>query len=408
MYRGEQPMLGRKVVVKVLRENLRGRDVQLQRFLREAHLAARLDHPCAAHIYAFDGEEDGLVWIAMEYVQGTTLKQWLCDHGPMSIDELVPFFEDVAEVVQNAHEHGIVHRDLKPANIMVTVRGGRLIPKLLDFGVAKLLAGEPLPESTPHTLQRLRKLGSAKVSAEELKKFREKGASTVTGNSPVPGTGRLTPDDATIGTPGYMAPEQWSREFFVGPAADLYALGVIAYEALTSHRPFEDLEERSRSAIRAMREPPSLDQVPPLGDSFPPALDLVFQRALALRPEARFGDALELAGALRAASGLGASPADLPRLDAGVRNAARLRSCSTTCSWCRATMQPSAGPGGVASRARSPRSSTAGSPKTIRCCSTPMARSAWTSGRWPRCFPRPRARRPSCSSSMPTVPAAHA
>jgi serine/threonine-protein kinase len=318
VYCGEQPTLGRKVVVKVLHERLRVRDVLLQRFLREAQLAARLDHPYAAHIYAADGEEDGLVWIAMEYVHGITLKQWLRDHGPMPLEQFVPFFEGVAEVVQNTHEHGIVHRDLKPSNIMVVERGGRMVPKLLDFGVAMLLADEKLPGSTPQTIQRLRKLVSEKVPEEVLKQFREGAPSTVTGKTPPPGSGRLTPDDATIGTPGYMAPEQWSREFLVGPPADLYSLGVLAYEALTSHRPFQDVENLSVSASHAMRESPSRDQVPPLGASFPPALDQVFQRALARHPDDRFRTALELAGAFRSASGIGANSADLPRFDAEV------------------------------------------------------------------------------------------
>ncbi|HEX2689255.1 MAG TPA: protein kinase [Kofleriaceae bacterium] len=309
VYRGEQPTLGRKVVVKVLHERLRGRDVLLQRFLREAQLAARLAHPYVAHIYGFDGEDDGLVWIAMEYVHGTTLKQWLRDHGPMSLEQLVPLFEGIAEVVQSAHDHEIVHRDLTPANVMVIERGDRLIPKLLDFGVAKLLGGEKLPESTPETIQRLRKLMGEKVPEQVLKQFREGRPSTVTGNSPPPGGSQLTPDDATIGTPGYMAPEQWSREFLVGPAADLYALGVIAYEALTGHRPFKGDAPLNR------------DLVPALGGSFPPSLDQVFQRALARRPKDRFGTALELAGALRGASGLGASSADPPKLDAEVRDA---------------------------------------------------------------------------------------
>jgi eukaryotic-like serine/threonine-protein kinase len=106
VYRGEQPTLGREVVVKVLHERLRVRDALLQRFMREAQLAARLDHPYTAHIYALDGEEDGLLWIAMEFVHGTTLKQWLRDRGPMPLDQLMLFFESVAEVVQTPTSTG--------------------------------------------------------------------------------------------------------------------------------------------------------------------------------------------------------------------------------------------------------------------------------------------------------------
>src|ERR1051325_4150177 len=130
VYRCEQPLLGREAVVKVLHQRLRRSDVIVQRFLREAQLASRLDHPYAAHVYAFGIEDDQLVWIAMEMVQGTTLARWLRDRGPLPLDQLVPFFECVAEVVQTAHDRGIVHRDLKPSNVMVIERAGRLLPKI--------------------------------------------------------------------------------------------------------------------------------------------------------------------------------------------------------------------------------------------------------------------------------------
>src|SRR5215218_3373324 len=147
VYRCEQPLLGREAVVKVLHGRLRTRPVMIQRFLREARLASRLDHPFAAHVYAFGVEkDDGLLWIAMEMVHGTPLDRWLRDRGPLALSELVPFFERIAEVVQTGHERGIVHRDLKPSNVMVIERAGRLLPKLLDFGIAKLLLEEDLAE----------------------------------------------------------------------------------------------------------------------------------------------------------------------------------------------------------------------------------------------------------------------
>src|SRR5258707_592934 len=86
----------------------------------------------------------------MEMVQGTALNGWLAERGPLPLDQLVPFFERVAEVVQTAHDRGIVHRDLKPANVMVIERAGRLLPKLLDFGIAKLLDdASPWPAPAP-------------------------------------------------------------------------------------------------------------------------------------------------------------------------------------------------------------------------------------------------------------------
>src|ERR1043165_7674825 len=141
VYRCEQPALKRAAVVKVMHARRPRSDAAHARFLREARLASRLDHPYAAHVYSFGVEPDGLHWIAMELVQGVTLGDWLRSHGPMSLDTFVPFFECVAQVVQAAHERSIVHHDLKPSNMMVIESGGRLFPKLLDFGIAKLSDG---------------------------------------------------------------------------------------------------------------------------------------------------------------------------------------------------------------------------------------------------------------------------
>src|SRR4029453_11128271 len=98
VYRCEQLLLGREAVVKVLHRRLRRNDVVLQRFMREARLASRLDHPYAAHVYAFGIEhDDGLFWIAMEMVQGIALHHWLRERGPPPLDQLVPFFQAGAE-----------------------------------------------------------------------------------------------------------------------------------------------------------------------------------------------------------------------------------------------------------------------------------------------------------------------
>ena len=112
-----------------------------------------------------------------------------------------------------------------------------------------------------------------------------------------------------------MPPEQWGNSVTVGPASDLYALAVVAFEALTGRRPFqaETMADYAEQHCHA--------RVPPLGGSLPPALDRMFQRALAKRPEDRWGSALELAAALRAASGIGITRSDLPRLDRDVREA---------------------------------------------------------------------------------------
>jgi WD40 repeat protein/serine/threonine protein kinase len=322
VYRCEQPLLGREAVVKVLHQRLRRNDVVLQRFMREAQLASRLDHPYAAHVYAFGIEhDDGLFWIAMEMVQGTTLNRWLRERGPLPLEQLVPFFERVAEVVQTAHDRGIVHRDLKPSNVMVVERAGRLLPKLLDFGIAKLLdeAAAALPASPTTPIQTADNDDTPEVAERSDRWVNPSEVATLTGSTaPPPRRGahqRLTHADATVGSPPYMSPEQWSNAVTVGPSADLYALGVVAYEALTGRRPF------NASSLADYVDQHCNAPVPPLGDGFSPALDRMFQRALAKRPEDRWGSALELSAAFRAASGLGTTAADLPRLDETVRDA---------------------------------------------------------------------------------------
>jgi WD40 repeat protein/serine/threonine protein kinase len=320
VYRCEQPLLGREAVVKVLHKRLRRNEVVLQRFMREAQLASRLDHPYAAHIYAFGIDQaDGLFWIAMEMVQGTTLNRWLRDRGPLPLEQFVPFFERVAEVVQSAHERGIVHRDLKPSNVMVIERAGRLLPKLLDFGVAKLLDDTVLPTAPNGTFR----AGSPSVQLDHEESsswVRPSEAATLTGTTAPPARAglehKLTNDDATVGSPPYMSPEQWSNAVTVGPASDLYALAIVAYEALTGRRPFNAANVADYVDLHCNAA------VPPLGDGFSPAFDRLFQRALAKRPEHRWGTALELASAFRVASGFGvSSAADLPRLDEAVRDA---------------------------------------------------------------------------------------
>jgi WD40 repeat protein len=251
VYRGEQLLLGREVVVNVWHQ--RRDDESRERFLCEARLASRLQHPFAAHIYAFgvkDQDEDILLWIATELVHGMTgitLKHWLDTHGPMPLEQFVPFFESIAQAVQAAHDRGIVHRALSSSNVMVIEGAGHRVPKVLDFGI-----------------------------------------------------GRLTRRDIGTGSPAYMAPEQWSSPFTVGPAVDIYALGVLAYEALTGRLPFvaDTLDERDQHH----RDAP----VPSPGGSFSPDLDRILQRAFAKFPADRHANVLELAAALREA--LRASP----------------------------------------------------------------------------------------------------
>src|SRR5215471_6825675 len=135
VYRAAQRPLAREAIVKVLFAGQPPAEELVEKFLEETRLAARLDHPYGAHIYAFNVEPDGLLWIAMELVRGTPLDVFI-EKGPLSLERFVPFLQRLAEVIDAAHEARIVHRDIKPANVMVVSRAGALFPKLLDFGVA--------------------------------------------------------------------------------------------------------------------------------------------------------------------------------------------------------------------------------------------------------------------------------
>jgi serine/threonine protein kinase len=277
VYRCDQPLLGREAVVKVLHQRMRTSEVVLQRFMREARLASRLDHPYAAHVYAFGVEADGLAWIAMELVHGTPLDRWLRERGPLPLEVLVPFFEQVAEIVQNAHDHGIVHRDLKPSNVMITEYAERVIPKLLDFGIAKLIddAAQISMPGVP-----LEATIDAPTPPAPTDNFNQ----------------HLTQANATLGSPPYMSPEQWCDPMSVGPRSDLYSLAIMAYEALTGHQPF------TGTTIAAIGEQHCNAEIPKVGDQFPASLDRVFQRALAKHPNDRPATALAFAKELRAAT----------------------------------------------------------------------------------------------------------
>jgi serine/threonine-protein kinase len=170
VYRCEQRELGRDAVVKVLRARP-GDPVGMERFVREARLAAQLDHPFAAHVYGFGVEDDGLRWIAMEFVRGVTLGAYLKARGPMPLVEFVPFFELIAEVVHAAHERGIVHRDLKPSNVMMIESGGRLFPKLLDFGISKFLGPVGGSDEEAHEDGELR-IGTPEVRRSKGQRWR--------------------------------------------------------------------------------------------------------------------------------------------------------------------------------------------------------------------------------------------
>jgi tRNA A-37 threonylcarbamoyl transferase component Bud32 len=284
VYRAEQVQLGRSVVVKVLRPEVAWTPNRVERFLREAKLASRLDHPYAAHIYAFGAEQDNTLWIAMEHVKGMTLDELVVKRGALPAGVFAPLFARLCEVVHTAHELGIIHRDIKGSNVMVIERAGQLLPKLLDFGIAKGEDGAPTPGV-------------------------DDGRS-------------LTIHGTTLGSPHYMSPEQWERPAEVDARADIYALGVLAYRCCCGWLPFQT-SDRRKLVEAHLHKPP-----PPLPELVPPSIADAIYRALAKPPDARWQTAIEFAAAIREAANA-AAPEIVPLFDPAVRDA-----------WLRAGPQP--------------------------------------------------------------------
>ena len=299
VYRARQRVLDREAVIKVLHADHQKHPDATTRFLREARLASQLDHPFAAHLYAFGAEPDGLLWIAMELVRGTSLSDLLKTQGAMPLARFVPLLERICEVVQAAHDKGIVHRDLKPANVMVLSRSGRLSPKLLDFGVAKLRAE---PNAAPAVAD------APEEDATEGDFWKNLPHELVQATSV-----QLTQQGAVVGSPHYMAPEQWANARVPDARTDIYALGVLSFQCLSGQVPFDG------PTLQAIAQAHGRGVLPPLPPELPAALHAVLAKACAKRAKERYPSAVEFAAAVRAASGLEDEPTLLPRLDEELR-----------------------------------------------------------------------------------------
>ncbi len=314
VFRAEQVSLAREAVIKIFYRSKNEESTSTERFLREARLASKLDHPFASHVYGFGSEPDGLMWMAMELVRGVTLETMIHEQGPMPLLRFVPFFERLCEVLQAAHDQGIVHRDIKPANIMVISRSGRLLPKLLDLGIARR-GGERDGDSAEAE-------GGLHIEDERVPLPVDAGTtwSSATSTSTTLAsrlveseTLNLTQQGAVIGTPRYMAPEQWVDAAHAGAPADLYSLALVAYEALTGQYPYVAKSLRQLARLHG-KEP-----LPRLPASLPEALNDVLAKGSAKLPQDRYASALEFSAALSTASGTVSDEAPLIQLDEHLR-----------------------------------------------------------------------------------------
>ncbi|HET9546077.1 MAG TPA: protein kinase, partial [Gaiellaceae bacterium] len=253
VYLAEDEDLGRRVAIKILNDRYASDEAFTERFRREAKSAAALSHPNIVSIYD-RGDADGRPYIAMEVIEGKSLKELIVGSGPLPISEAVAYAKQILSATRFAHRHGIIHRDIKPHNILL---GHEDRLKVTDFGIARS------------------------------------------------GASQMTEVGSIMGTAQYLSPEQ-ARGAPVTAASDLYSVGIVLYEMLTGKTPFNG-ETPIEIAMKHVNDPPR----PPSEHrpDIPPELDQVVLRALSKDIHERYGSAEEFSADLdRVEAGLPVSP----------------------------------------------------------------------------------------------------
>ncbi|MGQ0539734.1 MAG: serine/threonine-protein kinase [Gemmatimonadaceae bacterium] len=256
VYLAEDTRHKRYVAIKVLRPEL-ATTVMAERFLREIEIAGQLLHP---HILGIidSGSVEGLLFYVMPFVEGESLRERLAREKELPLDEALRIVRDVADALAYAHRRGVIHRDIKPENVLLLERHALVA----DFGIARAIV----------------------TARQALDASRAD-------------TGRLTAPGVSLGTPAYMAPEQAAGEAEVDHRADLYALGIVAYEVLGGTPPFTGPTAQHVIAAQVGREPPPLSS---LRRSVPGAVERIVMRCLAKRPADRWQSSDELIHAIDA------------------------------------------------------------------------------------------------------------
>ena len=265
VYRARHLALDKSVAIKILHRELAVEPTFVARFRREAKAASRLDHPNSIRVFDFGEEANGVLYLAMEYVDGPDLYRFAAEFGPLSPAAIVELLSQVLSVLSVAHSIGVLHRDLKPENIMIIrTQGDDGQPadfvKVCDFGIAKIL-GPPEKEGAPES------------------------------------PGRRTTAGMVVGTPEYMSPEQ-ARGLPLDGRSDLYSTGVILYELLAGRVPFE-----GAGPLDVVLQHLSDDPVPPSSRAagVDPKLEAICLTAMQKQPVDRFQNAREMRDALRGA-----------------------------------------------------------------------------------------------------------
>ncbi len=253
VYKAEHTGIGRTVALKVLHARLGGSKEAKERFQREARASGRLSHPNIVEVSDSGELEDGSLYLVMEALEGEPLGNRLERDKRIHWVEALAIIRGVLAGLQHAHNKGVVHRDIKPDNIFLAQKDGELVIKILDFGIAKLYAG----------------------------------------NADDPATTRA---GLTVGTPAYLSPEQ-AVGGAITPASDIYSTSIVLYEMLTGRPPFLDEDPLTMLTAHVSRDPPPFAEVAPDLD-VPPGLEAVINHALAKVSAERISSAAEYAAKL--------------------------------------------------------------------------------------------------------------